>query len=84
VRSNGEKYKVYLSKTIMPVKTAKTFGPCTLNNYDEGDIEWLKKLECNVMTCSKEIGDNGTPHLQFSVTFKRSYSLAALKNLPGS
>lgn len=67
----------------MPVKTAKTFGPCTLNNYDEGDIEWLKGLECNVMTCSKEIGDNGTPHLQFSVTFKRSYSLAALKKLHG-
>jgi len=33
------------------------------------------------MTCSKEIGENGTPHLQFSVTFKRSYSLAALKKL---
>lgn len=65
----------------MPVKTAKTFGPCTLNNYDEGDIEWLKNLECNVMTCSKEVGENGTPHLQFSVTFKRSYSFAALKKL---
>lgn len=67
----------------MPVRTAKTFGPCTLNNYDEGDIEWLRNLECNVMTCSKEIGDGGTPHLQFSVTFKRSYSLAALKKLHG-
>ena len=31
------------------------------------------------MTCSKEVGESGTPHLQFSVTFKRSYSLAALK-----
>lgn len=67
----------------MPVKTAKTFGPCTLNNYNEGDIEWLKNLECNVMTVSKEVGENGTPHLQFSVTFKRSYSLAALKKLHG-
>jgi len=65
----------------MPVKTGKTFGPCTLNNYDEGDIEWLKNLECSVMTCSKEVGESGTPHLQFSVTFKRSYSLAALKKL---
>lgn len=65
----------------MPVPVAKTFGPCTLNNYDEGDIEWLKQLECNVMTCSKEVGENGTPHLQFSVTFKRAYSLAGLKKL---
>jgi len=65
----------------MPVRTAKTFGPCTLNNYDEGDIKWLEQLECNVMTCSKEVGEEGTPHLQFSVTFKRSYSLAALKKL---
>ena len=67
----------------MPVQTAKTFGPCTLNNYNEGDIEWLKRLECNVMTCSKEVGESGTPHLQFSVTFKRTYSLAALKKLHG-
>ena len=65
----------------MPVKTGKTFGPCTLNNYDEGDITWLKSLECNVMTCSKEVGETGTPHLQFCITFKRSYSLAALKKL---
>lgn len=65
----------------MPVPVAKTFGPCTLNNYNEGDIEWLKQLECNVMTCSKEIGEEGTPHLQFSVTFKRAYSLAGLKKL---
>lgn len=65
----------------MPCKTAKTFGPCTLNNYNEGDIQWLKQLECNVMTCSKEVGEEGTPHLQFSITFKRSYSFAALKKL---
>lgn len=65
----------------MPCKTAKTFGPCTLNNYTEEDIVWLQQLECNVMTCSAEVGESGTPHLQFSVTFKRSYSFAALKKL---
>lgn len=65
----------------MPVDTWKTFGPCTLNNYTDKDIEWLKSLECSVMTCAKEIGESGTPHLQFSVTFKRSYSYAALKKL---
>lgn len=65
----------------MPCKTAKTFGPCTLNNYTVDDIEWLERLECNVMVCSEERGEGGTPHLQFSVTFKRSYSYAALHKL---
>lgn len=66
----------------MPVKTWKTFGPCTLNNYTEEDIEWLKRLECNVMVCSKEIcPETGTPHLQFGVTFKRSYGTEALRKL---
>lgn len=82
MRSNGEKRSGLLYKSDkMPCLTAKTFGPCTLNNYNDGDIEWLKRLECNVMTCSKEVGETGTPHLQFSITFKRSYSLAALKKL---
>lgn len=67
----------------MVVRTAKTFGPCTLNNYTEADIEWLRGLECTRMVCSKEVGDNGTPHLQFAVTFRRSYSMAALKKLHG-
>lgn len=65
----------------MPCKTEKTFGPCTLNNYTEEDIQWLNQLECTRMTCSEEVGKNGTPHLQFSVTFRRTYSLAALKKL---
>lgn len=67
----------------MPVKTAKSFGPCTLNNFTDEDIQWLKTLECTVMTCSIEVGEQGTPHLQFSVTFRRSYSFAALKKLHG-
>ena len=33
------------------------------------------------MMCSKEVGESGTPHPQFSVTSKRSYSLAALEKL---
>lgn len=65
----------------MPVVTHKTFGPCTLNNHTPEDIEWLRNLEWNVCTAAEEIGENGTPHLQFSVTFKRSYSFAALKKL---
>lgn len=62
-------------------RPAKTWGPCTLNNYTEDDITWLKSLEVNKMTCSKEVGEEGTPHLQFHVTFKRAYRFAGLKKL---
>lgn len=62
-------------------ETWKSFGPNTLNNYDEGDIEWMERLECTVLTCSKEVSETGTPHLQFSVTFRRSYSMAAVRKL---
>ena len=65
----------------MPVPTHKSFGPCTLNNYTMEDVEWLRNLEWNVCTASEEIGEGGTPHLQFHVTFKRSYSFAAVKKL---
>lgn len=70
----------------MPCETNKTFGPCTLNNYDDGDIEWLRTIEANVVTASLEVGDGefeevGTPHIQFSITFRRSYSYAALKKI---
>lgn len=66
----------------MPVQTAKTFGPNTLSNYEDRDIAWLEQLECTRMVVSKEIcPTTGTPHLQFHVTFRRSYSRAALKKL---
>ena len=65
----------------MPTQVGKTFGPNTLNNYTERDIAWLRELECTKLTCSKEVGDEGTPHLQFSITFKRTYSIAGLKKL---
>lgn len=65
----------------MPTKTARSFGPCTLNNYTTADVEWLKTLEVTKLTASEETGDKGTPHLQFSVTFRRPYSLTALKKL---
>lgn len=69
----------------MPVKTSKSFGPCTLFGYTEEDIEWLKRLECNHMTCAEEVCPKTKRlHLQFDVTFKRSYSLAALKKLHNS
>lgn len=53
----------------------------TINNYTERDIKWLESLEVNAMTVGKEVGENGTPHLQGFVTWKRTYRLGALKKL---
>ena len=55
----------------------------TVNNYTEEDIKWVMVLECNKIVCSKEMGDEGTPHLQGAVTFKRMYTLNQLKKLHG-
>ena len=57
----------------------------TVNNFTEGEIDWLNSIKDEVarMVVAKEVGDEGTPHLQGRVTFKRSYRLAGLKKLSG-
>ncbi len=49
----------------------------TLNNYTPEDIEWVNALEVTRITVSSEVGEEGTPHLQGAVTFKRVYRFAA-------
>lgn len=53
----------------------------TLNNYNDEDIAQLKALECNRHRSCKETGENGTPHLQGTITFTKSTRLSALKKL---
>lgn len=53
----------------------------TLNNYTDADIEQLKLLEVNRHRCCKEVGESGTPHLQGSITFKRTYRFKQLTKL---
>lgn len=55
----------------------------TLNNPTDEDIATLKTWENDVtrMTISQEKGENGTPHLQGRITFKRVYRLNAVKKL---
>lgn len=61
----------------------KTWGPNTLNNYTDADIEMFKGWSADVtrLRVSKEIGESGTPHLQFSLTFKQPKRFAAMKKL---
>ena len=53
----------------------------TINNYTEEDINWVMDLDVSSCCISKEVGEEGTPHLQGRITFKRAYRLAQLKKL---
>lgn len=53
----------------------------TLNHYDDEEIETLKLLECTRHRCGKEIGVEGTPHLQGIICFTKTYRLAGLKKI---
>lgn len=55
----------------------------TVNNYEDEDIELFRRWSEDVsrMTIAKEVGENGTPHLQGRITFKRAYRLTGLKKL---
>jgi hypothetical protein len=63
-------------------KPAKTWD-FTLNNYTDLDIGMLNNWTEQVasLLVSKEVGENGTPHLQGRVTFKRAYRLTGVKKL---
>lgn len=54
----------------------------TLNNYTDEDIEQIKAWDNVTMhRCCKEIGSEGTKHLQGAITFIRTYTIKALKKL---
>lgn len=53
----------------------------TINNYTNEIIDKLKLLEVSKHRSCEEIGENGTPHLQGAITFKRAYRMTQLKKL---
>lgn len=55
----------------------------TLNNYTNGDEQWILNIteQCPRIVVTKEVGADGTPHLQGYVTFGQAMRLAALKKM---
>lgn len=53
----------------------------TLNNYTDVDIDQFKGFTASAHKCAKEVGENGTPHLQGVIVFKNQCRLSALKKL---
>lgn len=60
---------------------AKSKNYCfTLNNYSAGEIEFLKnEVVCKYLVAGKEVGENGTPHLQGQVVFANQRAFSGAK-----
>lgn len=66
------------------VPEAKHWAGCTLNNYREEDkasfVANIRPL-ATYYVYGEEVGENGTPHLQFMVSFVTKKRLTACKKL---
>jgi len=55
----------------------------TLNNWTPLEYEWLKAFECKWMIIGKEVGEQGTPHLQGAVVLNNQRQFNSLKKMLG-
>lgn len=53
----------------------------TVNNYTEVDVTELLALECRYIVIGREIGEQGTPHLQVFVMFEERKRLSTVTKL---
>lgn len=55
----------------------------TINNYTDDDIKWIQTLEefCPTLLVAKEVGEQGTPHLQGEITFASAKRWSGMKKM---
>jgi len=56
----------------------------TINNYTDDDIEALDALESKYLVYGKEVGENGTPHLQGYVVWNNPITFGGCKKRLGT
>ena len=56
----------------------------TLNNYTEAECELFCNFECKYIIVGKEVGEQGTPHLQGYIEMKNPKTVSALNKLLGN
>lgn len=55
----------------------------TVNNYTDEDVEYVKACECRCIVVGREVGENGTPHLQGAVVFANALTMKGIKKRLG-
>lgn len=56
----------------------------TLNNYTESEVRWLRSwTDCTWLIFGKEVGEEGTSHLQGACILNKRWRFPALKKLEG-
>lgn len=64
--------------------TSKCRSYCfTLNNYTPEEVQLVQELECSYLVFGKEVGENGTPHLQGFIHFINPRTITGLKRVRG-
>lgn len=55
----------------------------TINNWTQAELDWLQTFECKWIIVGKEIGANGTPHLQGACVLSTRRQFNTIKKMYG-